>query len=184
MLCKADRCACTPVQTLAALDVRNLSVLQFNHYIKIFVYDYQERRGTAMKQGSAVGAAHADVGQLVVKRVTGGAEAQLSATDADLYARFFHVLSDPTRMRLLHLLLEAPEVGRMVSELVAAMEAPQGRISTHLGCLRWCGFVQPYREGKYVYYRIADPRVRALLVIGGAMLRDHAAGIASCGIIR
>jgi ArsR family transcriptional regulator len=116
--------------------------------------------------------------------VTGGGQARLSAADAELYARFFHVLSDPTRVRLLHLLLEAPEAGRTVSELVAALAAPQGRISTHLGCLRWCGFVQPYREGKYVYYRIADPRVRALLVIGGAMMRDHATGIASCGVIR
>jgi hypothetical protein len=44
--------------------------------------------------------------------------------------------------------------------------------------------VQPYREGKYVYYRIADPRVRELLVVGGSMMRDHAAGIASCGVIR
>jgi DNA-binding transcriptional ArsR family regulator len=137
-----------------------------------------------MKQDSAVGAAPADAGQQAIKRVTGGTEAQLSAPDAELYARFFHVLSDPTRVCLVYLLLDAPEAGRTVSDLVAAMEAPQGRISTHLGCLRWCGFVQPYREGKYVYYRIADPRVRALLVIGGAMLRDHAVGIASCGVIR
>ncbi len=84
----------------------------------------------------------------------------------------------------MHLLLEAPEAGRTVGELVAAVGAPQGRISTHLGCLRWCGLVQPYREGKYVYYRIADPRVRELLVVGGSMMRDHAAGIASCGVIR
>ncbi len=145
---------------------------------------HQERRGTAMQQDSAVDVAPANMGPQAVKRVTGGAEARLSAADAQLYARFFHVLSDPTRVRLLHLLLEAPEAGRTVSEMVAALDAPQGRISTHLGCLRWCGFVQPYREGKYVYYRIADPRVRALLVIGGAMMRDHATGIASCGVIR
>ena len=115
---------------------------------------------------------------------TGAAEAQLSTSDAELYARFFRVLSDPTRVRLLHLLLEAPEAGRTVGELVAAIGAPQGRISTHLGCLRWCGLVQPYREGKYVYYRIADPRVRELLVVGGSIMRDHAAGVASCGVIR
>ena len=116
--------------------------------------------------------------------IQGGAEAQLTASDAELYARFFQVLSDPTRVRLLHLLLDAPETGRTVSELVATLGAPQGRISTHLGCLRWCGLVQPCREGKYIYYRIADPRVRELLVVGGAMMRDHAAGIASCGVFR
>ena len=137
-----------------------------------------------MEQVSQVGDAPAVVVQRDTTGVTGGAEAQLSASDAELYARFFRVLSDPTRVRLLHLLLEAPEAGRTVSDLVAAVGAPQGRISTHLGCLRWCGLVQPYREGKYVYYRIADPRVRELLVVGGSMMRDHAAGIASCGVIR
>ncbi|MGB8347587.1 MAG: metalloregulator ArsR/SmtB family transcription factor [Ktedonobacteraceae bacterium] len=106
------------------------------------------------------------------------------ASQAELYARFFKVLGDSTRVRLLHLLLDAPEAGRTVSELVAAVGAPQGRISTHLGCLRWCGLVQPYREGKHVYYRIADPRIHEILALGGAVIRDHAAGIASCGMIR
>ncbi len=137
-----------------------------------------------MEQISAGGDAPAVVMQRDAPGVTGGADALLAVSDAELYARFFRVLSDPTRVRLLHLLLEAPEAGRTVGELVAAIGAPQGRISTHLGCLRWCGLVQPYREGKYVYYRIADPRVRELLVVGGSMMRDHAAGIASCGVIR
>ena len=108
----------------------------------------------------------------------------LGIPDAELYARFFQVLSDPTRVRLLYLLLDAQDRGRTVSELVEAIGAPQGRVSTHLGCLRWCGLVQPSREGKYVFYRIADPRVRELLVLGGAIMRDHAAGVASCGVIR
>lgn len=137
-----------------------------------------------MEQVSEVGGAPAVVGQMDAPLVTGGADALLAVSDAELYARFFRVLSDPTRVRLLHLLLEAPEAGRTVGELVAAIGAPQGRISTHLGCLRWCGLVQPYREGKYVYYRITDPRVREILALGGAVMRDHAAGIASCGVIR
>ena len=99
-----------------------------------------------MEQISQVGDAPAVVVQRDAPGVTGGAEAQLSASDAELYARFFSVLSDPTRVRLLHLLLDAPEAGRTLSELVAAIGAPQGRISTHLGCLRWCGLVQPYRD--------------------------------------
>jgi len=108
----------------------------------------------------------------------------LMPDEAALYARFFQVLSDPTRVRLLHLLLDVPDPGRTVSELVEVIGAPQSRISTHLGCLRWCGLVQATRAGKQVYYRVADPRVRDLLALGGAMLRDYAAGIASCGVIR
>jgi DNA-binding transcriptional ArsR family regulator len=108
-----------------------------------------------------------------------------SAADlADLSARFFRALGDPTRVRILQLLLEAPNGESCVGELVAALGAPQARVSTHLGCLRWCGLVQSRRGGKQVYYRIADARVRELLTLAGSVLRDHAAGIASCGVIR
>ncbi len=103
---------------------------------------------------------------------------------AELQARFFRALGDPTRVRLLQLLLESPTGECGVGELVNAMDAPQNRISTHLGCLRWCGLVQARRVGKQVFYRVADPRVRELLVLGDAMLRDHAAGVASCGMVR
>jgi DNA-binding transcriptional ArsR family regulator len=114
------------------------------------------------------------------QRIPLGASADL----ADLSARFFRALGDPTRVRILHLLLEAPAGEMSVTELVADIGAPQGRISTHLGCLRWCGLVQTRRDGKRVCYRVADDRVRALLALAGEMLRDHAAGVASCGMIR
>lgn len=137
-----------------------------------------------MEQRRSLDTASSVVTPLEGSGANGGADMMLATSDAALYARFFQVLSDPTRVRLLYLLLDAPESGRTVSELVTAIGAPQGRISTHLGCLRWCGLVQPYREGKYVFYRLADPRVRELLVVGGAIMRDHAAGVASCGVIR
>ena len=103
---------------------------------------------------------------------------------AELLARFFRALGDPTRIRLLQLLTEAPAGECRVGELVAAVDAPQSRVSTHLGCLRWCGLVQTRREGKQVYYRVADPRVRELLALGSAVLHDHAVEVASCGVIR
>jgi DNA-binding transcriptional ArsR family regulator len=108
---------------------------------------------------------------------TGRAEA------ADLAARFFRVLGDPTRLRLLSLLLDAPTGECSVGELVTALGVPQSRVSTHLGCLRWCGLVQARRDGKQVYYRVADPRIRDLLALGDAILREHAAGIASCDVL-
>jgi DNA-binding transcriptional ArsR family regulator len=103
---------------------------------------------------------------------------------AELHARFFRALGDPTRICLLQILTEAPAGECSVGELVAAVDAPQSRVSTHLACLRWCGLVQTRREGKQVYYRVADPRVRELLALGSAVLHDHAAGVASCGMIR
>jgi DNA-binding transcriptional ArsR family regulator len=115
-------------------------------------------------------------------------EREAAGTHADegaaLQARFFRALGDPTRLRLLRLLTDAPNGECAVGELVAAIGAPQSRVSTHLGCLRWCGLVQTRRDGRQVYYRVADPRVRQLLTLGGAVLHDHAAGVASCGMIR
>ncbi len=122
-------------------------------------------------------------GQAVTWPMTQATE-ELGRPDAELYARFFRVLGDPTRIRILHLLLSAPPAGRTVSDLVERLGQPQGRVSTHLGCLRWCGLVESERSGKHVFYRLADPRIREILALGGAAMRDHAAGVASCGVIR
>ena len=99
---------------------------------------------------------------------------------ADLLARVFHGLADPTRLRIVLLLL----AGEMnVGELVAALGTPQGRVSSHLMCLRWCGFVATRRAGKFVYYRVADPRVAELVRLAQALLVDNAQAIASCAVI-
>lgn len=127
--------------------------------------------------------ARMNVANDIALTAVGDAERQADISGAELYARFFRALGDPTRVRLLRLLLDAPDGERSVSELVAAIGAPQSRISTHLGCLRWCGLVQTRREGKQVYYRVADSRVRELLAVAGLVLRDHAAGIATCSVV-
>lgn len=75
-------------------------------------------------------------------------------------ARFFRVLGDPTRVAILHLLLERPH---RVSELVEATGARQSRVSTHLACLRWCGFVTTERSGRTVIYSVNDPAVGQVL---------------------
>ena len=99
---------------------------------------------------------------------------------AVLTAKFFRGLGDPTRVQIVQLLLDQP---RTVSELVALLDAPQGRVSAHLGCLRWCGFVESVRAGRSVIYRVADPRVRMLLATAQELLQENADRVASCFII-
>ncbi len=70
--------------------------------------------------------------------------------DTTALARFFRVLGDPTRLRILEL-LQGGE--RTVGEIVAAVGQPQPRVSTHLACLRHCGFVTAERRGREVVYR-------------------------------
>lgn len=92
-------------------------------------------------------------------------------------ARFFRVLGDPTRLRILELLLERPHT---VSELVEATGTGQGRVSNHLACLRWCRFVESERNGRQVTYRVADPRLGGLLEQAEELTRDHCEHLASC----
>ena len=93
-------------------------------------------------------------------------------------AKFFHGLTDLTRLRIVEVLLNEGE--KNVSELVALLHQPQSRVSNHLACLRWCGYVDSRRDGKFVYYRVSDPRVRQLLGLARALIADNAAAIVSC----
>jgi ArsR family transcriptional regulator, cadmium/lead-responsive transcriptional repressor len=81
--------------------------------------------------------------------------------DRDLaVARLCRVLGHPTRVAIIRLLLERD---RTVSELIGELGAPQSRVSNHLACLRWCGFVQSTRRGRLVTYRLTDRRIVELL---------------------
>ena len=106
---------------------------------------------------------------------------QLSPNPPDLTSKFFRGLADPTRVKILYLLLEGD---RNVGELVESVGSSQGRVSSHLACLRWCGYVISYREGKNVYYTLADPRVKELLELAQRILTDNAERIIACQIIR
>ena len=96
----------------------------------------------------------------------------------DLVAKYFRGLGDPTRLRILEELRKAGELS--VGELVERLAVPQPKISNHLACLRWCGFVETRREHRLVFNRIADPRVEAMLDLAQALLDENADHVAAC----
>lgn len=106
-----------------------------------------------------------------------GHELDQTGLRARARARYFRILGDPTRLRLLEALLEGPH---SVSELMAIMDAPQSRISNHLACLKWCGLATSERRGREVVYRITDPRVRQMLELSGALSEERSEHLASC----
>jgi DNA-binding transcriptional ArsR family regulator len=87
-------------------------------------------------------------------------------------------LGDPIRLRILELLRGEGELS--VGELVDRLALPQPKVSNHLACLRWCGFVEARQEGRTVYNRIADPRVAAMLGLAQSLLADNAEHVAAC----
>lgn len=99
----------------------------------------------------------------------------------DLLAKYFRGLGDPTRLRILRELEAEGELS--AGEIVRRLGLPQATISTHLGCLRWCGFVATRREQRSVIYRIADARVRGLIALAEALLDDNAEHVACCGTL-
>jgi ArsR family transcriptional regulator len=66
--------------------------------------------------------------------------------------RTFRALADPTRLRLLNLLLNEPEC---VCDLAAILGLPQPLISRHLAYLRSAGLVRDRRSGTRVNYSVA-----------------------------
>ncbi len=99
-------------------------------------------------------------------------------TQPQLLAKYFKVLADPARLRVLDLLDEREELS--VGELAAALGLGRTNVSNHLACLRWCGFVETRREHRTIFYRVADERVTGLLTLGRALLGDNAEHVAAC----
>jgi DNA-binding transcriptional ArsR family regulator len=101
-----------------------------------------------------------------------------SPAASDLVAKYFRGLGDPLRVRILELLRAEGELS--VGELVSRLGEPQPKISNHLACLRWCGFVEARREHRTVLNRIADQRVLQMLDLAHALLADNAEHVAAC----
>lgn len=97
-----------------------------------------------------------------------------------LLAKFFRALGDPTRLRILEAVMDEE---RNVTELVKITDAPQGRVSSHLTCLRWCGYVTARQEGRNVFYRMTDHRVRALIEMASGLVGDNTDRIRTCTVI-
>lgn len=105
---------------------------------------------------------------------------RLSATpsEPELLAKYFRVLADERRLRILELLSAEGEV--TVGELARKLELSQPNVSNHLACLRWCGFVEARRDHRSVYNRIADPRVERLIKLARQILEANEEHVASC----
>jgi DNA-binding transcriptional ArsR family regulator len=96
----------------------------------------------------------------------------------DLVAKYFRALGDPTRLRVLQLLQAEGELS--AGALTRRLTQPQPKVSNHLACLRWCGFVDTRRDHRVIYYRLADDRVAAMLELADGLLASNAEHVAAC----
>lgn len=69
-------------------------------------------------------------------------------------ARYFSVLGEPTRLRILHTLCREE---RCVNDIIKLTSLAQANVSRHLGLMYQAGLLSRRREGTQVFYRVADP---------------------------
>ena len=87
-------------------------------------------------------------------------------TELDSLAELFKVFGDPTRIRILFVLFET-EV--CVCDLARALYMTQSAVSHQLRILKQSRLVKNRREGKSMFYSLADDHVRTMIAQG----REH-----------
>lgn len=75
-------------------------------------------------------------------------------------AECLRTLAHPVRLRMVQLLLH----GRYtVGELAEDCDVPDNVASEHLRLMQRCGFFTSEREGRRVYYQVAEPHLRNIM---------------------
>jgi DNA-binding transcriptional ArsR family regulator len=83
----------------------------------------------------------------------------LSDSQIEEAARLFATLSEPSRLRLLQILIHGPMT---VTELVKDTGMKQGNVSKQLGILYDAHLLERNREGNFIRYAIRDNTVTQL----------------------
>ena len=87
-------------------------------------------------------------------------EAMPSVEECEKVAEVFKLISDGTRLRIVLLLCHCEEC---VNNIAAAVEMSEPAVSHHLRVLKKSDLITSRREGKEVYYKIADTSMAKLV---------------------
>lgn len=93
-------------------------------------------------------------------------------------AKFFRGLGDPSRMRIVRLLVDRGEL--TVNQISEQLGIAQPKVSHHIACLRWCGYVFTRTEGRTTYNSVRDPRVVQVLALAVDFARSNENFISEC----
>jgi len=74
----------------------------------------------------------------------------------ELHAEMCKVFSNPIRLEILNILRDKQW---SVTELVSKTDLSQANVSQHLSIMKAKGIVLSTRQGKNVYYKIANPKI-------------------------
>ncbi|MBI4200795.1 MAG: winged helix-turn-helix transcriptional regulator [Chloroflexi bacterium] len=74
------------------------------------------------------------------------------APDELMALKVFRALGDPTRMKIVRMLVERPELGCADLQAASGLSAPA--LSHHTRILQECGLVAMRREGQFHFFRL------------------------------
>jgi DNA-binding transcriptional ArsR family regulator len=92
----------------------------------------------------------------------------------DELADLFHLLGDPTRLRIVLACLAQPIA---VSDIAGGLALSTSLVSHHLRLLRAARIVKAERQGKQVFYAAADAHISGLLANMFEHLAEPATGL-------
>ena len=84
----------------------------------------------------------------------------MSDDDAAIVAERFKALADPTRVRILNLLVRNREL--CVCDMNASIDLSQPTVSHHLGILKKAGLVDCEVRGRWCFYRVNQQAIQSL----------------------
>jgi ArsR family transcriptional regulator len=109
------------------------------------------------------------------ERVAAAREQAISPEHLADVGELYKVFADPTRLRI----IAALAVGELcVCDIGAVLSMSQSAVSHQLATLRAARLVAYRRDGKTVYYRLADDHVELLLKMGLEHAAERAASMA------
>ena len=87
-------------------------------------------------------------------------------------AECLRTLAHPHRLRMVQMLLRGKYA---VGDLAEACEIPSHMASEHLRLMQRCGFLTAQKQGRFVYYGIAEPHLKNIMACIEARFGDTSA---------
>jgi len=89
-------------------------------------------------------------------------EGEIDVERATAMAPMLAALADPVRLRIVSMLLAAPEGSSCGCDLEDPLGLSQPTVSHHLKVLREAGLVEGERQGRWVHYRVVPERLEEI----------------------
>ena len=96
---------------------------------------------------------------------------KLRQFNIDFGSSLFKALSDPARIRILHLLLHKESL--CVSDIENVLDFTQRRTSRHISYLKNTGLIKQYKQDQWIIYQVKDELIDILTQIFDLLQKDQ-----------